>query len=304
VTSAGRPPLRGLSGQHASRGALVVFLGPFVLLFAAFFVAPIAYAVVQSFFAPVRDSAFAPPREAFVGFANYLSVLQDPVFRSSIVHVLLFGIGPGLLLIAVALGVALLIDARRPGLLTRTFRLMVFAPYAVPAVIGAITWGFLYAPGTSPVLAALSGLGFNLDPASSLVWSIGNVAIWTYAGFNALIFLSALSTIDPSLFEAASIDGAGPLRTAISIKLPLLRPSIVLALVFNIIGTFQLFTEPTVLRSSIYSITSGWTPNMFAYSEAAANRYSYSATVATVLAVATGLISFALMRAAVRGDKR
>jgi len=157
--------------------------------------------------------------------------------------------------------------------------------------------GFPYAPATSPVIQLLGDVGLHLDPLRSgtQTWTIGNVAIWTYAGFNCLIFLTGLSAIDPSLLEAARIDGAGRVRIALRIKLPLLMPSIMLALIFNLIGTLQLFTEPTVLRSITNAISSRWSPSMFAYAEAAGNRYSYAAAISTVLALATALLSFALL---------
>jgi multiple sugar transport system permease protein len=178
-------------------------------------------------------------------------------------------------------------------------RAAVFSPFAVPAVIGAILWGFLYAPGTSPIVALAAELGWQVNPmAMPPLWAVGNVGIWTYVGFNVLIFLAGLAGIDPSVLESARLDGASRSRTAWSIKLPMIRPSIVLSAVFNIVGTLQLFTEPTALRTLMNTIPSGWTPNMLAYSEAAANRYSYSAAIATLLAVVTGLVSFWLLRSA------
>jgi len=272
-----------------------------VLPFLTFFLVPIGYAIWQSLFALQRSGPLSPPTSVFVGFDNYLTVIADSAFQQSLLNVLLYGIGPSALTVVMGLAIALLVDSRSNDFLARLTRTIAFAPYAVPAVIGAILWGFLYAPQTSPLVSLASSIGWQLDPLSGpTVWVVGNVAMWTYIGFNTLIFLSGLASLDPSMLEGAKLDGASPMRIAWSIKLPLLRPSIVLSVVFNIIGTLQLFTEPTTLRSISNQITSGWTPNMLAFAEAAANRYNFSATISTLLAVVTALASFFLLRLATR----
>jgi len=277
---------------------------PFLGMFALFYVAPIAYALWQSLFALRRSGAYRPAEDVFVGLGNYAQVLADPAFQQSLINVGLYAIGPSTLTVLLGLVIALVIDARPNRIGAKLARAAVFAPYAVPAVIGATIWGFLYAPTTSPFVGAAAVIGWDVDPLSwPVVWQVGNIALWTYVGFNVLIFASGLASIDPGMLESARIDGATTLRIAWSIKLPLLRPSIVLSVVFNLIGTLQLFTEPVALRTLSNEISSVWTPNMLAYSEAAANRYSYSAAVSTLLAVVTAVFSFALLRAATRSPK-
>lgn len=309
VRSPGKPrrPSRrrsgGAPGIAVDKKALAFFILPFGIAFFLFFALPIGYAVYQSLFGLVRSSPLAAPDSVFVGLSNYFDVVKDERFLQSLKHMLIYLVGPSATLVIVALVLALGIDARKMGLQTRFFRLAIFVPFAVPVAIGAIMWGFLYAPSTSPILEPLrNGLGIDIDPlsAGATVWAVGNIAIWTYVGFNALIFMTGLLAIDHDILEAARIDGASESRIAWSIKLPLLVPSIVLSVVFNVIGTLQLFTEPTILRTISNAIRSDWSPNMLAYAEAAGNRYSYSATVATVLAVATAALSFSLLRLATR----
>lgn len=285
-------------------GTVAVLTAPFLVLFVLFYVAPIGYALWQSLFALRRSGPYRPAESVFVGLGNYAQVLVDPVFGQSLVNVGLYAIGPSTLTVLLGLLIALIIDARPNRWGARLARAAVFAPYAVPAVIGATIWGFLYAPSTSPFVAAARAIGWEVNPLEGpVVWTVGNIAIWTYVGFNVLIFLSGLSALDPGMLESARMDGASPLRIATAIKLPLLRPSIVLSIVFNLIGTLQLFTEPMALRTLSNEISSVWTPNMLAYSEAAANRYSFSAAVSTLLAVVTAVFSFALLRSAARGSK-
>src|SRR5579872_1028251 len=130
------------------------------------------------------------------------------------------------------------------------FRLSIFLPYAVPAVVASLMWGFMY--GTQ------FGLIGNLDrwlhttlpdPFSSglVLPAIGNIVTWEYVGYNMLIFYSALRVIPAELYEAAELDNASQWRIIWHIKLPALRPAMMVATVFSIIGSFQLFTEPSVL---------------------------------------------------------
>lgn len=279
---------------------VIAFLGPFMLLFSVFALAPIGYSIYQSLFALRRASAFGAPESTFVGLANYIDVLADPAFRSGLANVAKFGAGPSLGLIVFSLLVSLLIDDFGKSRIATFGRLATFIPYTVPAVIGATIWGFFYSPSIGPVLGPLESAGLGVDPYAFPVWAIGNVAIWTYAGFNTLIFLSALASLDRALIEAALVDGAGPVRTAWHVKIPHLRPTIVLSAIFNLIGTLQLFTEPTVLRQVSTAIASTWSPMMLAFRESAAGRISSSATVAVVLAVVTGMFSFALLAVAER----
>lgn len=290
------------TATRTAPGTTMAFLGPFMSLFALFILAPIGYSLYQSLFALRRAGAFGQPESTFVGLANYGDVLADPVFRSSVSRVAMFGVGPSLTLIVISLFVALLIDDIGKSWIATFGRLATFVPFAVPVVIGATIWGFFYAPSISPVLGPLDSVGLGIDPFASPVWAIGNVSIWTYAGFNTLIFLSALAALDRSLVEAARVDGAGTVRTAWHVKIPHLRPAILLSAIFNLIGTLQLFTEPTVLRQVNPVISSTWSPMMLAFRESAAGRISSSAAVAVMLAVVTGLCSFALLAIAERGS--
>jgi hypothetical protein len=100
-----------------------------------------------------------------------------------------------------------------------------------------------------------------------------NIVTWTDTGYNVLIIFAALQAVPVELSEAAHMDGAGPWRIAWSIKIPLVRPALILTAVFSIIGTLQLFTEPIVLRAISTNVTSGYTPNLLAFSIASGNNY-------------------------------
>jgi multiple sugar transport system permease protein len=111
-----------------------------------------------------------------------------------------------------------------------------------------------------------------------------------------LILYSALQSIPPELYEAANIDGASNLRVALSIKVPLIMPSIIMTLVLSMIGTLQLFTEPTVLKTVSRAIGADYTPNMLVFATASVPNYNLAAAFSVVLALITAALSFAYLR--------
>lgn len=284
------------------RIAPIAFLTPFMLPFLLIFVAPIGYAVVQSLQKVERaDGLFGAPTTVWAGFAQYARAVNDSDFVASILRVLLFGIVQVPVMIGVALVLALLIDSQSARL--KSFhRLAVFAPYGIPGVVAALMWGFLYDPRLSPITAGLATIGIdpNFLGPGQILWSIANVVTWTYAGYNMIVLYAALQALPGDVIEAAAIDGAGPVRLALQIKVPLIAPAIVLTAVFSIIGTLQLFTEPQVLKTITTNITSTYTPTIAAYSAASANDYSYAAALSVLIAGVSFIVSFGFLRLTAR----
>jgi multiple sugar transport system permease protein len=136
----------------------------------------------------------------------------------------------------------------------------------------------------------------NPFAASWVLASIGNIVTWQFLGYNMLIFFSALRTVPGQLYEAAEIDGAGAFRIIRSIKLPALRPAIVIAATFSIIGSLQLFSEPDILQPlAPNTITTYFTPNMYAYNLSfAGQQYNYSAAIAIIMGIITMVIAYAV----------
>jgi multiple sugar transport system permease protein len=292
---AGRPR-RTLNVRFSS---ILALLGPFAILFVLVYLVPMVYAVVQSLFVLRRNGAYGAPFEAFGGLTNYARAFQDSDFTSSLLRMLLFGVVQVPVMLLLALIIALLLDAVNLPF-RRFFRTSAFMPYAVPSVIGAIMWGFLYTPGLSPLSDALSNVGVNPLGPGWILWSIANVVTWTWTGYNALIIYSSLQTIDPVLYEAARIDGARPWQIALRIKVPIVRPAVIMTILFSIVGTLQLFTEPQILSTVSNAISTTYTPNMTAYAQASTNNYSYSAALSVIIALLTGVLSITLLRATQR----
>lgn len=276
------------------------FLAPFIVLFALTFVLPIVYAIYESLQKTEASGllGLGGSKTVFAGVANYSRALHDPAFLASIRRVLLFAavVVPVMILLAVAL--ALLLDTASARW-TRFFRATYFMPYGVPGVIASILWGFLYTPGTSPILGGLASLGLHPDllGASTVLWSIANIVVWEFAGYNVLVITAQIQAIPGDLYEAARIDGASSWQIARHVKLPLLRPAIVMTTVFTIIGTLQLFAEPLILKPVSTGISNTYTPNLAAYNSAFSNNdYHLAAAQAVLLALAALILSFGFLR--------
>ncbi|HEY0247980.1 MAG TPA: sugar ABC transporter permease [Gryllotalpicola sp.] len=298
------PPVRRRRSALQRRVSLagIGFVTPFMIGLALLIIAPIVYAIYLSLF---RTQLIGGT--AFVGFGNYATLLQDAKFWASFLRVLLFLVVQVPIMLVLSLIAALALDsARLHGV--GFFRIAIFLPYAVPGVVAALLWGFIYGNQFGLTAWVNSAFGWHLAPLapSWILGSIGNIVTWEFMGYNMLIFYSALRVIGTELYEAAEIDGAGAWRIIFNIKMPALRGSIVIAVIFSIIGSFQLFNEPNLLQSlAPNSITSYFTPNMYAYNLSfAGQQFNYSATVAIVMGIITGVISYIVQVRGTRAENR
>lgn len=284
-----RPTHRGLSLWRP----ILIFVAPFGILYALFYAVPIGYAIYQSLLTVQRQGTFGPATQVFGGLVQYEQVFRDSAFWSSVGRVLLFGVVQVPAMLLLALVFALLLDS--PLLRGKKFfRLAFFAPYAVPGVIAAIMWGFLYSPSLSPFSVLTKNVGFL--SADLVLWSIANIVTWVYVGYNMLIIYSSLLAIPQEIYEAAKLDGANNWQVALRIKIPLVMPAIILTAVFSIIGTLQLLAEPQTLRSFSTAINSSYTPNLAVYTTASVPNYSLAAAMSVVLALFTFALSFVFLK--------
>lgn len=280
-----------------------MFVGPFLFFFLIVFVAPLVYAIYLSFFQPKMVWGVSQG-EQFVGFDNYTKLFADPNFWSGVIGVSLFLLIQVPIMLLISMFLALAIDSGRIWG-ANFFRVSVFMPYTIPAVVATLMWGFMYGTRYGVMGEVNSLLGTDIDFFSpSLIWvGIGNIVTWQFIGYNMLIFYSALKTIPTSLYEAAAIDGASEWNVIRAIKLPAIRGSMMIAVIFSVIGTFQLFNEPNVLPQMAGStITTYFTPNFYAFHLAfEANNPSYSATLAIVMGVVTVGVAYVVQLWGARG---
>lgn len=275
------------------------FLAPFLAVYLFAMILPILYALYQSLLTVRRSGplGLGRPSVGFAGLDNYVLALQQSAFLEGFGRVLLFGAVQVPVMLALAFALALLLD-QVPDRWAGVMRAAYFLPYGIPGVIATLLWGFLYVPGISPVVDLLGHLGLQPDflGYDSVLWSIANIVVWEFAGYNMLVIVAQLKAVPQELYEAARIDGAGPWQTALRIKLPLVRPALVLTSVFSIIGTLQLFAEPLVLKKLAPAVTTDFTPNLSAYFDAFANANVHLAAAKSVLlAVVAMVLSFGFL---------
>lgn len=276
-----------------------LLLFPFLILFLLFFVFPFLYSLYLSFF--VEKGGV----NHFIGLQNYFIAWQDKSFWYAIDRVAYYGVVQVVIMLVLALVLALFLDSRYVKS-KAFFRIVYFLPYAVPGVIAAIMWGFLYSPNLDPLLNVLriftGGQAVNVLSVGHVLYAIMNMATWEWAGYNMTIYFASLTSIPIELYDAAKIDGCNEFQVAFRIKLPLLRPIIIMTTVLSIIGSIQLFNEPFILQS-LTSIPSTFTPNMSIYNMAFAyGNFTYSATLSIILAVLTFIASLLFMYATSNRD--
>jgi multiple sugar transport system permease protein len=269
-------------------------------VFVFVFIAPLLYALYLSVFQNRLIGG-----NSFVGLDNYVAVLSDPQFWDGFGRVVLFLLVQVPVMLLLSLVAALAIDSARLYA-SGVFRMVIFLPYAVPAVVAVLIWGFMYGNNFGLTANINDLLGSDILQPFSSAWilaSIGNIVTWEYIGYNMLIFYSALKTIPVELYEAAEIDGARGWQVIKAIKIPAARGAIVIATIFSIIGSFQLFNEPNVLKPLAENVISTYfTPNMYAYNLSfAGQQFNYAATVAIIMGVVTAAIAYVVQ---LRGTRK
>jgi len=297
-----RPHRRGgLKRRQAIASYLLV--APFFLVFLTMLVLPLAYAGYLSLF---RDQLVGGT--VFAGLGNYVRAVQDPLFLEGLLRMLKFLLIQVPIMLGLALLFALALDSGRLRL-QRAIRLTIFMPYAVPGVIAALMWGYLYGPDFGPFAQAARAIGLPAPPFLGSQWMLGsimNIVTWSFVGYNMIILYAALRSIPTELYEAARVDGAGEFRVAWSIKIPALKPALLLTTIFSVIGGFQLFNEPNLLRSLAPNVIGvGYSPNLYVYNLAFVNQdINYAAAVAFLLGIVIMIASYAVQLGALRRERR
>lgn len=279
-----------------------LMLAPAAVLFVLFMAAPIVYTLILSL-QKTQVSGLGlgagAQKTVFAGLSNYTSALGDPDFVASVGRVGLYGLIVVPTMLILALVFALLLDSRRTRLVGFS-RIVIFLPYAVPAVISSLLWGFLYLPSVSPFVDMATSLGLpapNLLAPGTVIFAIANIALWGGVGFNMVVMYTSLKAIPTDIYEAARLDGAGEVQVAIRIKIPIILPSLIMTAIFSLIATLQVFAEPTTLAPLTNSISSTYTPLMKVYRDAFIRNDVYSASATSiVIAVAIFALSFFFLR--------
>jgi multiple sugar transport system permease protein len=234
--------------QHGHGRQASLFLAPFVVLYLLFIIGPTIYMVVMSFF---DTSLVKPGLGGFAGFGNYAEALQSADFWSSMWHTIWFTILTTPPLVVLAFVFALLADRVRRG--RWFFRLAFFLPYVLPSAVVALIWVWLYTPALGLLTKVATTLGFAapnwLGSPDLAMWSLAATTVWWTLGFNFVLYLAGLQEIPRELYEAASIDGAGPAQQVFRITVPLLARTTTLVVVLQVIASLKVFDQMYIMTS-------------------------------------------------------
>jgi multiple sugar transport system permease protein len=277
------------------RATGVLLVLPYVVLLSAFGLGPSVYAAYESFV----DERSGSRR---VGLGNYAHVLGDFRFWPAVENVGTFLAIWLPVMVVGSLAFALLLH-ERIGRLSRAMRLLYFLPGAVTGSAAVLLWYCMLEPNLSPFGPALRAMGYS-DEADvftqgHLPWVFAVVAFATGAGTWIVIMFGALQGIPQDLLEAARVDGAGPIRSALLIKVPLVRRYLVYMVVLSFAAALQIFVEPQLFNSVSRNIGSPyWSLNQLGYAFAFQQGDFGSAAVISVglLVISTAAALLVILR--------
>jgi multiple sugar transport system permease protein len=283
---------RGGRRGHSRQWPGAVFIAPHMLVLGLFMVVPTVYAIYTSLY---TSRLIGGTR--YSGLANYRTVFGAPEFWDGVRRVLVFGAIQVPVTLAIAFFFAAIFEA---GVVKfgRFFRTVYFIPFAVPGVVAAVMWSFLLLPRFGPYTTVMSGIGLgHVDFFSSrmILPTIVIIVIWEWTGYNMTILYASLKSIPREVTEAAIVEGSSLTKIILRLKLPMVRPAIVMLVFLNTVGALQLFTEPSILSAfQPQAVSFGFTPTLYVYNTAVGSgEYNLGAAAAIVLALVIGVISLA-----------
>lgn len=265
------------------------YLSPGMTGFAIFIVIPLLFSIVISFY---DWKLFGTPE--FIGLDNYKRLVdgRDPAFWTIMRNTAVFAIGYTTFNLILSTLMAMWID--KLGSWKGTFRVLFFIPVVTPMVANALVWRLML-DDAGIVNTMLSGIGLPTpswlgDPTWAMI-SLVAMSLWQGIGYNIIVLGAGLNNINPSVLEAARIDGANVIQRFFNVILPLLSPSLFFAMVMTIIGSFKVFAQPFMLTrggpgDSTKTIVVHLYQNGFSY-----DRLGYASSLAWVLFVVVMLIT-------------
>ena len=280
----------------ADRIAPYGFIAPFVVSFVIFFLLPSIISVVLSF---ARYNGYTPLQ--WVGFQNYRALFESPYFQQAVRNTLFYWLVPLVPLLGGAMLLALAVRSKLAKF-GRVYKPLIFLPQVMAPVAAGLVWRVMLT--NNGIIDSVAHDNINwLENPSAMKWGVVLLLLWRGIGWYFIVFLAGLTGIPEDLLEAASIDGATAFQRFRSIILPLLRPTILFAVVIDTIASLQLFTEPSVLlggASGSLSASPTATPVMNQVVQSIDNgQFGLAAAVGWLMFLAIGvfsLIQFRLLR--------
>jgi multiple sugar transport system permease protein len=238
-------PQRG-KPDPTQRRAGWLFSAPFLVLYVAFLIGPVIIGTVISLF---NTTTVQSGLGDFVGFSNYADVLTSDDFWASMWHSVLFTLFTTPLLVLLPLAAAVLASRISRG--QWFYRLAYFAPYVVPSSAVCLIFAFMYTPETGLITNAFGWVGLEapdfFGTTSGAWFAVVLLTLWWTFGFNFILYTAAIQEVSEEVYEAASIDGAGPWQQIRTITVPLLKPTMSLVLILQILSSLKVFDQIYIL---------------------------------------------------------
>ncbi|MGV3713552.1 carbohydrate ABC transporter permease [Pseudolysinimonas sp.] len=292
-----RTPLTWLRGGGLSN---LLFLAPMIVVFALYSWGPILQTVWMAF---QKTNLIT---SQFVGLQNFVNVLNDPVLPTAVLNTLYFALLALLLGFPVPIVLAVLMSEvrRAKGL----YSVLAYLPVVVPPVVAVLLWKFFFDASPTGVFNTILGwVGLGpfpwLQSASSAMPSLVLEATWAAAGGSVIIYLAALLSVPPELYDAAEVDGAGIGRKIWHVTLPQLRGVIFVMLILQVLATAQVFLEPFLFTSggpNNATVTVLLLIYRYAFQNSLGGNYGEATALSLLLAIVLAVLSFAYFQATKR----
>ena len=266
----------------------LLFIAPFLIACLVFMAYPVAQVIRMSFY---YRNPLRPDQWTFVGFDNFNTIFTDPLFWDSLQQACVWTFSSIALQAILGVGIALLLHSQLRGI--NIFRGLLMFPYIVPTAVIALMWTWLFNPEIGIVNHVLLSVGlideniYWLSTPEMAMASTIMLNVWKYTPFVVICVLARLQTISPELYDAAKVDGAGPVRRFVDVTLPQLAEVLMVVIVFRTIWTFNKFEE-------IYLLTKGG-PGTSTFNLAI---YSFEQSIANLklgVGAATGVVMTAML---------
>jgi multiple sugar transport system permease protein len=270
----------------------LLFLLPMILIFFIFSWTPIVEAVFMSF---QKTNLITT---SWVGWDNFVNVFNNPILPRAVLNTVYFAFLALIFGFPLPIILAVLMSEVRRG--KGLYSALAYLPVIVPPVVAVLLWKFFYGAGENGVFNTILGW-FGIPPqpwiqdAATAMPSLVLEATWAGAGGSVIIYLAALLSVPPELYDAVEVDGAGLWRKIWHVTLPQMRGVIFIMLILQIIGTVQVFLEPKIFTDggpNNSTITVLLLIYKYAFQNSLGGKYGEATALSLMLAIVLGLLSF------------
>lgn len=292
-TETSLPVTRPRAGKNTGLWGNLVWLVPAVAVLAVFVYWPLLQNVFFSF---LRWNIYSG-EQTFVGGGNYAKLVEDPVFWKALGNNAWYAGISIVFQVFGALVLAAIVESIKSDKLRKAFRSIYFIPSAISLTVAGLLFYFIYQPQTGMLDVFLSNMGLGqyaqawLGHENTAIFAVIAMSQWQGFGYSVLLFSVALQRIPVDLYEAASIDGVGPIRRFFSFSVPMVREMTGLMMIVTISGGFQVFNEVMVMTGGGPNNSSQVLGTWLYHAGFMTNDFGYSAAIGVAIFVITLILA-------------